>query len=301
MKTSILCAFLMVGSTMCQNLIQNPSFEDAQGNPTLNGWYVQQDPDTACLSQDGECVYLDTFTFNGGGRWSLSLRSISFPGSTNCGIAYTFITGLEGLMRLTLSFWGYVHAMSCNTGFVGLGILKKPVPDTCNPFSPLVSDFIVENFNSSNGIIWFFPDKLDSIYWHQWMRVSLDDTFYLSQNDTLILLITPLYPYPYIGCPAYGGWVNVDSVFLKAEKITGVKEKTIGYDFNFKGCDLDSYEPYEKVNARIFNVDGKLILDLRNISFQNLLDIERDIKLRKGWEPLIIVIDDKNGVCVMKR
>jgi len=48
-------------------------------------------------------------------------------------------------------------------------------------------------------------------------------------------------------------------------------------------------------------VDGKLILDLRNISFQNLLDIERDIKLKRGWEPLIIVIDDKNGRCVLKR
>lgn len=148
-----------------QNLIQNGSFEDSLGNPSLAGWYLYGYVDTLFFQSSNNVPA-------GGGNWSVRLAT-AFPQTHH--IAW-FITGIQGTYVYKLSVWAektvpfYVQYPPI---IVAIGIIDSTYHTTPS------------FYGSSPSIKGTIYDSIPFV----WDEIVLTDTFTTVPTDTIAVIL----------------------------------------------------------------------------------------------------------------
>ena len=154
------------------NLISNPSFEDASGQPNLQGWWesgqwnMAYDPnfipaDTA-LSGSVDGIHYSNDIPNGGGIWSIQLTSAHWEGRN----ILAFITGQSG------------------TNIYNLTLQAKRTPWNILATVPTGTAIGIDKWSSSSAFSFVYLDTIQ-----QWKQYVYCDTITTLPTDTIVIYI----------------------------------------------------------------------------------------------------------------
>lgn len=171
-----------------QNLIQNGSFEDSLGNPSLNGW-IPSIYDSFFVNSSSDVPL-------GGENWSLKLLNVNAAN-----YVIWFINGMQG--AYVYNFSVYAKDEQCTgTAVIGIGL--------------------VQNFQPAGGVIpfppsWLTQEKMYNPIPVNWTKIILIDTITSNASDSIAVILSAGV------CPVGGNYVYYDNVELTIDSLTSTQ------------------------------------------------------------------------------